>query len=319
MENEWKSKLHAQVTLGYREEITLKDAIDQYCESRRDTPNHRGLLLHTKVVLRNIPGSKLLHDLTGSDLERLKNTRIKEGRSPQTIKHSLNLVSASLKRARKMGYRVAEIQMPGVKLSKHRLRYLSSDEEKRLLTELDPQRESTGLQAFNARNPLIKQQMQDAYDLVVLLLDTGARYSEIANIEWSRIDLNTLTINLWRPKVQNETIVFMTERVAVILQRRFESKTGPHVFSNKRGRARGYAPIAIRKAIKRAGLHDCCIHTLRHTNASRLVQNGLSVYEVREMLGHTDIKTTMRYAHLEQRQVASRARDLLNVITSSDI
>jgi site-specific recombinase XerD len=59
-------------------------------------------------------------------------------------------------------------------------------------------------------------------------------------------------------------------------------------------------------------LSDCRIHTLRHTHASRLVQNGLSVYEVREILGHTDIKTTMRYAHLEQRQVTSKARDVIN-------
>ena len=54
------------------------------------------------------------------------------------------------------------------------------------------------------------------------------------------------------------------------------------------------------------------IHTLRHTHASRLVQNGMSVYEVKEILGHTDIKTTLRYAHLEQRQVTSKARDVMN-------
>ena len=43
--------------------------------------------------------------------------------------------------------------------------------------------------------------MQDAYDLVVLLLDTGARYSEIAKIGWSKIDLKQREIHLWRPKV----------------------------------------------------------------------------------------------------------------------
>jgi site-specific recombinase XerD len=59
-------------------------------------------------------------------------------------------------------------------------------------------------------------------------------------------------------------------------------------------------------------LRDCRIHTLRHTHASRLVQNGMSVYEVKEILGHTDIKTTLRYAHLEQRQVTSKARDVIN-------
>jgi site-specific recombinase XerD len=54
------------------------------------------------------------------------------------------------------------------------------------------------------------------------------------------------------------------------------------------------------------------IHTLRHTHASRLIQNGMSLYEVKEILGHTDIKTTMRYAHLERRDVSARARDVIN-------
>lgn len=71
-------------------------------------------------------------------------------------------------------------------------------------------------------------------------------------------------------------------------------------------------PIHPKSALRKAGLSDCRIHTLRHTHASRLIQNGMSVYEVREVLGHTDIKTTMRYAHLESRQVTSKARDVIN-------
>ena len=64
--------------------------------------------------------------------------------------------------------------------------------------------------------------------------------------------------------------------------------------------------------MRKSGLQGCRIHTLRHTHASRLIQNGMSVYEVREVLGHTDIKTTMRYAHLETKQVTSKARDVIN-------
>ena len=61
------------------------------------------------------------------------------------------------------------------------------------------------------------------------------------------------------------------------------------------------------------------MHTLRHTLASRLIQNGMSVYEVREILGHSDIKTTMRYAHLEQRQVTSKARDVINQLNQRSV
>jgi integrase len=156
--------------------------------------------------------------------------------------------------------------------------------------------------------------MQDNYDLVVLLLDTGARYSEIAKIEWKSIDLKSREIRLWRPKVKNESILYMSDRVYRILKRRHESNDLKYVFANKKGGQRNHATIAISKAIVRAGLDDCTIHTLRHTHATRLIQNGLSIYEVKEILGHSDIATTMRYSHLETRSVSSKARDIINVV-----
>jgi site-specific recombinase XerD len=53
-------------------------------------------------------------------------------------------------------------------------------------------------------------------------------------------------------------------------------------------------------ARKRAGLPDVRLHDLRHTFASLLINNGRSIYEVQRLLGHTQIKTTQRYAHLTQ-------------------
>jgi len=75
---------------------------------------------------------------------------------------------------------------------------------------------------------------------------------------------------------------------------------------------------------------DLAIHQIgralaSYTLATRLVQNGMSIYEVQAILGHTDIKTTMRYAHLEQQQVAVNARDILaeidrlRAVTATDI
>ena len=69
---------------------------------------------------------------------------------------------------------------------------------------------------------------------------------------------------------------------------------------------------------KRRWLPKDHIHTLRHTHASRLIQNGMSVYELWEVLGHTDIKTTMRYTHLEARKVTSRARDVINRLNQKE-
>jgi integrase len=312
MEVDWRAKLHATQYLGQRERISVRAALEQFCESKRGTANHRCLESHFRVLSKRIAVSKPLDELTLHDLERFKRDRQAEGTGGQTIKHSLNLIRSAWKYARKLGYQVSDLDFPEVQIPKYKLRYLTEDEERRLLAKLDPSREGSGLRPFEERDNVMKRTMQDAYDLVVLLLDTGARYSEIANIEWSRINLDKKEIHLWRPKVQNEAILYMTDRVHEVLSRRVAQRRGPWVFENKKGGPRGYASQAIRKALRKAGLPDCKIHTLRHTHASRLIQNGMTVYEVREILGHTDIKTTMRYAHLEGRQVTSKARDIIN-------
>lgn len=318
MEADWRSKLHAQLYLGHKERISIRDALLQFARSKEGTPNHRNLLSWFRVLQRTLPVSKPLDELSAHDLERLKRDREAAGISAQSIKHMLNFTRAASKLARRLGYQVADVSFPQVKTPKYQLRYLSEAEERRLLQELDPKRERKGLTPYAKRNAELKRTMQDAYDLVILLLDTGARYSEMANIEWARIDLATQEIHLWRPKVQNEAVIYMTDRVQQVLKRRaLPPGNGKWVFRNKTGGPRGYASQAIRKALRKAGLSDCRIHTLRHTHASRLIQNGMSVYEVREVLGHTDIKTTMRYAHLESRHVTSKARDVINKLNES--
>jgi integrase len=317
MEADWRSLLHAQQFMGHRPRISLKDAFTQFCDSRRGTPYHAGWLSIAKVVGASLRGTMMLDELTSHELERFKRARMVQGVSPQTVKHNLNLVRGAWKLARKLGYLTSDLAFPEIKMGRTSVRYLSDVEESRFLECLHPRRVGKGLPPWEERDEETRRNMQDAYDLVVLLLDTGARYSEIANIEWQRVDLEQRLIRLWRPKVNNESIIYMTDRAFEVLSRRHAVKAGKHVFSNRKGEARGYASQSIRKALRAAGLADCKIHTLRHTHASRLVQNGLSIYEVREVLGHTDIKTTMRYAHLESRQVTSKARDVINRLNSA--
>lgn len=312
MEVEWKASLHAQQFLGLKQRITLQSAIEQFCSSKAGTPNHPGLLSSFRTIARLVRTQVQLDELTGKELERFKLIRMAEGAGPQTIKHNLDLFRSAWQFAKKLGYQVNELQFPEVKLPRNSVRYLSETEEAQLLECLDPARTGRGLGKVEIEGSNTRNRMQDAYDLVIMLLDTGARYSEIANIEWSRVDLLARTINLWRSKVQNQTVLLMSDRVHEVLSLRWRTRTSPYVFSSSTGGPRGFATQSIRKALRRAGLEDCRIHTFRHTHASRLIQNGLSIYEVQEILGHSDIKTTMRYAHLERQQATAKARDVMN-------
>ena len=312
-----RARAHAELYLGQRRSITLGDALDRFVRSKAGTPNHANLLLgHQRTILALLGGGRLLDEISTADPEDFKRQRLARGVHVQTIKHGLTVIAGVLHAAKRSGYRTPEAEMPSLSLPKSRTRYLSTEEEHRLLRELDPMREARGLPPHERRSTALKAMMQDALDLVVILLDTGARYGEITGLQWTQIDLPHRSIRLWRSKVQNESILFMTDRVFDVLARRSRATNAEFVFTNRAGGQRSHSAGSIWKALIRAGLSDCTIHTLRHTHATRLIQNGMNIYEIKHVLGHSDIKTTMRYAHLESTDVSGRARDVMNRVNS---
>jgi integrase len=313
MERNWRDELHSVEELGERPRLTLRDALKGYLDDKTNTGSYNYARTNIKTITEKMNVNIHVDELRDWELVKFKSLREKEGIAPQTIKHNFQAVRSAINWAKDRGYKVKPIEFPKIKLTKHRLRYLSYEEEKRLLTELDPKRKRAFRPDLEYRPAEENRKYQDNYDLVVLLLDTGARYSEIANIKWTAIDIQNDIINLWRPKVRNESIIYMTNRVKDILNRRSSNKNSvENVFTNSTGQPRGYQAKGIRSAIKRAGIEDFKIHDFRHTCASRLVQSGLSLYEVANILGHTDISTTQIYAHLERKDISVKARDVLN-------
>ena len=227
MEIEWKAKRHSQQYQGRKQRITLADGFEQYKLSKQGIASYRNLTAYETVLRRLLPMKKHIDELKSQDLEKFKRDRIAEGVGAESIKYGLLLIRGTLKFAQQLGYQVSDIAFPQIKLPKNSLRYLSDDEERRLLLALDPMRHGAGLPPVAERSAEMQRALQDAYDLVILLLDTGARYSEIANIEWQRIDLASRTIHLWRQKVQNETVLYMTDRVFEVLSRRDATKATP--------------------------------------------------------------------------------------------
>jgi integrase len=271
----------------------------------------------------------LLHEIQTKHVERLVAKRKAEGDKPATIKHEIGLIRSTLREMQKLGYKTArDVVFPQLKTS-YRLRYLDANDEAALLRELDPQSTRNGVKSFDERTPEMRRNLQDNYDLVIMLLDTGCRYSEAANIPWSAINLDAGTVSIYRSKVSNEDVLYMTSRLRVVLSRRFsERQPGSRfVFENKSGKARGYAAQAIKKAMDRAGLNDpdmvsekggkVTMHTLRHSYASKLVKNGISLFEVSVLLGHSDSKMTQRYAHLAPNDASRKAVGLIDSLQAA--
>mgnify|MGYP001391044592 CR=1 FL=1 len=93
--------------------------------------------------------------------------------------------------------------------------------------------------------------------------------------------------------------IFVMEEVSVTLPAELHTDSRMYVFGNlKTGRPYQNLYRSWNKARCDAGLHDFRLHDLRHSFASILVNNGVSIYEVQNLLGHASINTTKRYAHL---------------------
>ncbi|MTI13071.1 tyrosine-type recombinase/integrase [Sansalvadorimonas verongulae] len=129
-------------------------------------------------------------------------------------------------------------------------------------------------------------------DLTACLVDTAFRFDEMLSLQSSNIDLNGNKIHLYDSKNGKPRFVPMTKRVREIMSIR----KALGLFSSVK-----YLSYmdSWKRMIKHVGFdEDVVLHTPRHTTASHLVQAGIHLQVVKEVLGHTSIQTTLRYAHL---------------------
>ncbi|WP_333615129.1 tyrosine-type recombinase/integrase [Psychrobacter sp.] len=150
------------------------------------------------------------------------------------------------------------------------------------------------------------------YDFIVLLTMTGCRPIEILTLQWSNvhIDKNQFIVRNAYSKSKRTMYKYLNNTARDILLKRREYG-GSHVFTNPAtGKRYTTFTKTFARCKKRAGL-NCTMYDLRHTYASWLVQKGVSIYTVKDLLGHGDIESTMRYAHLDYEQYVS-AVDLID-------
>jgi integrase len=164
-----------------------------------------------------------------------------------------------------------------------RERFLSVEETIRLHAELG-----------KSENPQLK-------NIIALLLLTGCRKRELLDSKWEHFDLERRSWRIPMSKSGKARFVPMSSSVLVILETLPRWKNCPYVVPNPET-FQPYTSIfrSWNTARKNAGLAEVRLHDLRHSMASNMVNSGRSIYEVANVLGHSQIKTTQRYAHLSQ-------------------
>jgi len=145
--------------------------------------------------------------------------------------------------------------------------------------------------------------------LIAFAVDTGGRRSELFKLDWRNVDLARGAVMFTKTKNGEDRSVRLTNRAKQVLMDLGPKKSGP-VFTY-RDKPIKDVKTAFEKARNTVGLEDFRFHDLRHTFASRLVQKGISIYEVMHLTGHKSLVMVQRYAHLAP-DYQNRAIEALN-------
>jgi integrase len=212
-----------------------------------------------------------------------------DDRAVATIKSRLSCLGYALKLAAKKGWIKAIPQMPEMEIGARKLRYLKDD----------PDEEQILLDACGALEYRICDVMRLA---IVFMLDTGCRLSELLKLRWGGMSAAGALFE--ERKAGDNLRVPLTPRAREAAEALLGNAywmlrvRGADLDKQRMTSAQNWFTHQFAKARDKAKLHDVSAHTLRHTCASRLVQAGVSLYEVRQLLGHSSITVTERYAHL---------------------
>lgn len=172
-------------------------------------------------------------------------------------------------------------------------RFLSAEEAKALLIAIKA-----------SKNPMLQH-------IVSMLILTGARKREVLDAKWEDFDIERKSWRIPNTKAGKARIVPLSDTAIVVLMKLRKKKRSPYAFANPVS-LKPYKSIyySWHTARKMAGLSDVRMHDLRHSFASFLVNAGRSLYEVQILLGHTQIKTTQRYAHLSTTSLRSASNEV---------
>lgn len=159
----------------------------------------------------------------------------------------------------------------------------------------------TQTEAETLYEALGKSENQMLQFIVPMLILTGARKREVLDAKWEDFDLERQAWRIPISKSGKARHVPLSDGALTILKSVPRTPKCDWVFANpKTGLPYASFYCSWNTARKQAGLADVRVHDLRHSFASFLVNAGRSLYEVQKILGHTQIKTTQRYAHLSQ-------------------
>ncbi|OEO23508.1 integrase [Pseudomonas sp. J237] len=257
-----------------------------------------------------------LDKIDANRIERLRVSWLDGGLSPASANRNLVRIKGLLSRAVDWGvlqdHPLSKVRRLKVD-QQSRVRFLSADESRRLREALDARQETIRAERDSANRWRVERSTEPLQDLralafvdhlkplVLLSLNTGMRRGEVFNLTWADIDLTNkvLTVEGTTAKSgQTRHIPLNREALATLTDWKDQASASAYVFPSQSGGRMDNVKKSWEGLLKLARISGFRWHDLRHTFASKLVVAGVPLNTVRELLGHSDIKMTLRYAHL---------------------
>jgi len=282
---------------------TLAEFSTEFMETYAMAHNKPSEVMSKRKILKNhlLPafGNMRLDRIGKREIKRYRSVKLQAGYNPKTINNHVAVLR----------------------------RLLAEAEELELITHVPKVRKlpseppALDFLTFEEAEALVNAAEGEWRTMILVALKTGLRQGELLGLRWSDINFASKTMLVSRsifrglvgsPKSNRARLVPLCDEAVEALQAHRHQR-GPYVFCDAKGRllTDNLCKAPLVRAWKGAGLRPVNWHMLRHTFASHLVMKGAHIKAVQELLGHSDIRVTMRYAHLSP-DIARDAVQLLN-------
>ena len=145
--------------------------------------------------------------------------------------------------------------------------------------------------------------------VLMLLYSTGMRISEVANCRIADIDSKNMRIKIVQGKGAKDRFTILSQQVLLELRAYYIIYKPVDYLFNGYQKGKKYSIRSIQhlmqKALLQIGLADkqYSVHTIRHSFATHLIDNGTDLHTVKELMGHNSLQTTMKYLHLTSKRM----------------
>jgi integrase len=280
----------------------INDGKLEHHKSSKDTIRH---FQYWKNILGKYALVHITTELIGKERQKLINTLISKGskvskRSPATINRYMSSLSTVLTYAKKIKW-IAEnpcFAFTKLKESDGRDRILLIDEVQRLL--------SVCKESIN----------QYLYCVVLISITTGARKSEILNLNWSDIDFENKIAFLRITKNNKPRTIPLIDEVIEDLQKLYQNRNinKSLVFASKTAFGKIDIKKSWHKALQAADIKNYVFHSNRHLFATLVAKQGASSLELQTATGHSSLSMLQRYTHLQANITRKYSENISNQI-----